>query len=171
MIIFTIIDILKDRTGVYILFKTIQYGITSELSGATITRYGPKYTDTYWSVYMRGQYMRAGVWKYTILSLCSSIWKLDRWGWVGCMKNVCSREACDSLRVSLINALDITTLHYTKHSSASVHWAFSHHYQGWVNDEGMFVLHQNSGIGKSIPSALEVWWTSAHCCTMQAARH
>ena len=47
MIIFTIIDILKDRTGVYILFKTIQYGITSELSGATITRYGPKYTDTY----------------------------------------------------------------------------------------------------------------------------
>ena len=41
----------------------------------------------------------------------------------------------------------------------------------WVNEEGMFVLHQNSGIGKSIPSALEVWWTSAHCCTMQIARH
>ena len=28
------------------------------------------------------------------------------------MKNVCSREACDSLPVSLINALDFTTLHY-----------------------------------------------------------
>ena len=88
------------------------------------------------------------------------------------MKNVCSREACDSLRVSLINALDFSTLHYITLNIA-VHLYIEHSLiitRVWVNEEGMFVLHQNSGIGKSIPSALEVWWTSAHCCTMQGTK-
>ena len=114
---------------VYIIWKPFcQYGIMSELSGATISWYRSKYTDTYWSIYSNicGQVF-GDMPKYTILSLRSSIWKLERWG---CMKNVCSREPCDSHQCALLNAhckllnahcnsLQIIAIHYTTMQSCT----------------------------------------------------